>query len=147
MEALRGQVQWEAESPTTGLLEPLPGTSDLRFFPFVDGGATQALQRLAKKAGIPPLTLHDLRRTFATRAATGELTGQSMPLLHLTRIMGHSSPTITAKYYVYLQDAELIRQMTNQEPITVDGPTITPPVARESHKSDDENEAREESQS
>jgi integrase len=132
MAALRGQVQWEQKSLTTGLLEPLPGLSDVRFFPFVDGGATQALQRLAKKAGIPPLTLHDLRRTFATRAATGELTGQSMPLLHLTRIMGHSSPTITAKYYVYLQDAELIRQMRDQEPITMDGPTTRAISARES---------------
>lgn len=136
MEALRGQVGWERENATTGLLEALPGMSDVRFFPLSEGYALSRIRKLCEDVGIPRLTLHDLRRTFATRAATGELTGVSMPLLHLTRIMGHSSPTITAKYYIYLQENELIKQMQNQAPITMDGPgpTLVQPPAAEPEK-------------
>lgn len=43
------------------------------------------------------ITLHDLRRTFATRCAE-----EQMPIETLAEILGHSSIATTAKYYVHL---------------------------------------------
>lgn len=57
-----------------------------------------ALQRACKKLKIPPLTLHDLRRTFGTRCA------EKMPMPRLAKIMGHSAITTTAQFYVHLDE-------------------------------------------
>jgi len=56
----------------------------------------------AKRAKIPPLCVHDLRRTFGTRCAVA-----GMPLPQLQKIMGHASAEMTMRYYVHVQEAEL----------------------------------------
>jgi len=64
------------------------------------------LQAAAKRAGIPPLCMHDLRRTFGTRCAVA-----GMPLPQLQRIMGHHSAEVTMKYYVHLQRDDLSKAL------------------------------------
>ena len=66
----------------------------------------KALQGAAARAGVPPLCVHDLRRTFATRAAM-----EGMPMAQLAAILGHSSLETTKRYYVFAQTADLIRGM------------------------------------
>lgn len=72
-----------------------------------------ALQRACKKAGIPPLTLHDLRRTFGTRCA------EKLPMPRLAKIMGHSAIATTAKFYVHLDEipgSELLERVNLLDP-------------------------------
>jgi integrase len=54
------------------------------------------LQRAAEKAGIDIITLHDLRRTFATRCIEG-----GMRLEDLSEILGHAGVAVTAHHYVH----------------------------------------------
>lgn len=137
-EALRAQVAFEEQNAPQGAWTPVAGMENIRFFSLSAFHVTESVGKAAEAAGLPGLTLHDLRRTFATRCATGELTGMSIPLLHLTRIMGHSNPSITARYYVYLNDAELIRQMKDQiqqplEDASLKEDLLEPGVAPEEH--------------
>ncbi len=60
------------------------------------------VQAAAKRVGIPPLCMHDLRRTFGTRCAVA-----GMPLPQLQRIMGHHSAEVTMRYYVHVQRHDL----------------------------------------
>jgi integrase len=60
----------------------------------------------AKRAKIPPLCVHDLRRAFVTRCAVA-----GMPLPQLQKIMGHASAEMTMRYYVHVQEAELQRAL------------------------------------
>jgi integrase len=60
----------------------------------------EALHRACRKRKIPPLTLHDLRRTFGTRCA------EKIPMPRLAKMMGHSAITTTAQYYVHLDEID-----------------------------------------
>lgn len=53
----------------------------------------QLLARRAQQAGIVPLRWHDLRRTLA-----GDLLDQGADVVTVGRILGHASPTTTARY-------------------------------------------------
>jgi integrase len=66
---------------------------------------TDMIPRLVKKAGIPHCTLHDLRKTFCTFLAAG-----GTDALAAQKLAGHSSPAVTAKYYVALTSATLKAQ-------------------------------------
>lgn len=48
-----------------------------------------------KKIGVPDHTFHSFRHTFATN-----LCRAGVPLEQCSKLLGHSSPTVTAKYYV-----------------------------------------------
>ena len=65
-----------------------------------------------KQAGVPPLTIHDLRHTYASlaRAAGAELR-------FVQRTLGHSSPVVTANIYSDLYDSELNSVATNLDRI------------------------------
>lgn len=55
---------------------------------------SRAFRRVLMTAGIEGLWLHDLRRTFASLAATG------VPLTDVSRVLGHSSTQVTERYVV-----------------------------------------------
>ena len=56
--------------------------------------ASGAFARAVKAAGVPHLTLHGLRHTFATLGLES-----GVDTLYLSEILGHSSPAITAAIY------------------------------------------------
>ena len=49
--------------------------------------------------GLPPLTFHGLRHTFATVASS-----QGVPLFDIGKVLGHSTPTTTGRIYTHLTD-------------------------------------------
>ena len=53
-----------------------------------------AFRRLVAEAKLPPITLHDLRHSFATIALHA-----GVDVLYVAEVLGHSSPTITASIY------------------------------------------------
>lgn len=60
-------------------------------------------KKLIKKAGLnEALNFHALRSTFATW-----LIQKQVPLLTVSKLLGHSSPTITAKHYAFLLNSDL----------------------------------------
>jgi integrase len=66
----------------------------------------KTLAAAARRAGVPPFCVHDLRRTFATRAASA---GYPMPMLK--DVLGHSLMETTSAYYVHADRAERGRQL------------------------------------
>lgn len=63
---------------------------------------TREFLGLLKRAMVPRKRFHDLRATFGTRMAEAGLA-----LTEVQRLMRHSSPAITAAYYVSHDEAEL----------------------------------------
>jgi len=69
---------------------------------YIEGGnIRKRLKRLLKKLGIEPTSFHALRHSFCTLLAE-----QGVPLKTASMLMGHSSISITAKYYTHVDDAE-----------------------------------------
>lgn len=62
-----------------------------------------ALKRLCKRLGIEPRGYHTFRHTYATRLAK-----QGVPITIVSKLLGHTSISDTAKYYVDV-DAEMRR--------------------------------------
>jgi integrase len=61
----------------------------------------KTLASAGKRVGLAPFCVHDLRRTFATRAASA---GYPMPMLK--DVLGHASMETTSAYYVHVDRAE-----------------------------------------
>ena len=63
----------------------------------------ETLKKEGKDVGkfVNDITLHTLRRTFATHLA------EFLPLLDISFLMGHSSINVTEKYYIYQDKAHL----------------------------------------
>ena len=61
------------------------------------------LARAAKRLGIPHLSPHTLRHTFATRflQAGGDI-------YVLSKLLGHSSVSVTERHYAHVVDADII---------------------------------------
>lgn len=53
--------------------------------------------RAIRKAGLERFPYYSWRHTFGTRCAESGMDGHT-----LTRLMGHSSPRITEKYYIHV---------------------------------------------
>ena len=68
--------------------------------------------KLLKKAGIRCVNFHALRHTFATIAAS-----KNMQISTLSRILGHSTPTITLQIYVHAVDEQDRIEMAKIESI------------------------------
>jgi integrase len=63
-------------------------------------GLRHVLDRLARRAEIPRLSVHGLRHTFATIA----LVEQRIPVAVVSRWLGHASPSITLSVYAHVLD-------------------------------------------
>lgn len=50
-------------------------------------------------SGLPPLTLHGLRHTFASVA-----NAQGIPLFEIGKVLGHSTPSTTGMIYTHMFD-------------------------------------------
>ena len=95
---LRAETVDALTAQAIGLREP-----SWCYWPLTRQSAWVTLKRACKSRGITPtISVHDLRRTFGTRAAEG-----GMLLSHLQKIMGHKSPLVTAKYYVHLEQKSI----------------------------------------
>ena len=66
----------------------------------------KALKKIAKKAGLPPISMHVLRHTFATRCAEANMRPK-VPQL----IMGHSDISITMNIYAHVVKGEEQKEM------------------------------------
>jgi integrase len=55
--------------------------------------------RFIRANGLPPITLHGLRHTFATVASA-----QGAPLFDIGKALGHSTPATTGRIYTHLSD-------------------------------------------
>lgn len=56
-------------------------------------GIYRIIKRLAARAGLPPMSPHDLRRTVA-----GDMLDNGTDLVTVQKILGHASPTTTGRY-------------------------------------------------
>ena len=61
-----------------------------------------AFRRRVKAAGLPVLTLHGLRHTFATLGLEA-----GVDTLYVSELLGHSSPAITMQVYQHTRDERL----------------------------------------
>lgn len=78
-------------------------TDERRYWLMGTTAPLQALTKACELIEIPPVTVHDLRRTFGTRCAK-----QGMYPKHLQEIMGHKNIQITMRYYVHLDHLDLL---------------------------------------
>ena len=72
---------------------------DTRSQPWHPNSLTTTFTRFAAACGLPPITLHGLRHTFASMASHARV-----PLYQISRAMGHSSPATTQRIYTHLFD-------------------------------------------
>lgn len=67
--------------------------------PFHGTEIVQHFKRVMKKLGLPPIRFHDLRHTAATLMLM-----RGVPLVTVSKILGHSTPAITATIYAHTLD-------------------------------------------
>lgn len=83
-------------------LDRLPQTGPALFPQASPSGLRNALLRLCRRAGLPPVSVHDLRATHATLLAA-----LGLEVRVLQHRLGHSDPRVTIKHYSrLLRDAE-----------------------------------------
>lgn len=70
-------------------------------------GLKSGFRRAREAAGMPGVTFHDLRRSCGTLLAQ-----HGVPLHVISRILGHSSTTVTEKVYAHLQVEQLREGMS-----------------------------------
>ena len=80
--------------PDTGLV-----AVDDQGVPYSPNAVSLAFTRFIRKNGLPKITLHGLRHTFATVASA-----QGAPLFDIGKALGHSTPTTTGRIYTHLLD-------------------------------------------
>ncbi len=67
--------------------------------PYPPNAVSLAFSRFIQKHGLPKITLHGLRHTFATVASA-----QGAPLFDIGKALGHSTPATTGRIYTHLLD-------------------------------------------
>lgn len=75
---------------------------ELRIFTYAPHSLVNAFKRRVDALNLPALTIHDLRRTFATRAAE-----DGVPMRVLQKILGHSDISMTAKFYTNVDEHKI----------------------------------------
>lgn len=68
---------------------------------------TIAFSQVVRREGLPRITLHGLRHTFATIASA-----QGAPLFDIGKALGHSTPATTGKIYTHLLDQNHAHTLT-----------------------------------
>lgn len=96
--------EWERHRQrTAGTWEPLRDDSlvlvDRHGLPWSPNALSLAFTRFIRRHGLPKITLHGLRHTFATVASA-----QGAPLFDIGKALGHSSPATTGRIYTHLLD-------------------------------------------
>lgn len=86
--------------------------------------------KVLKKTQLSPLTIHDLRHTYASLARKS-----GADLRYVQKTMGHSTPTVTANIYSDLYADELDQVATNLDQLHTTG-TQTPKTGQEPDESD-----------
>ena len=82
------------EWPDTGLV-----LVDRTGQPYSPNNISLAFMRFIRKKGLPDISLHGLRHTFATVASA-----QGVPLFEIGKALGHSTPATTGRIYTHLLD-------------------------------------------
>lgn len=72
---------------------------DHKGLPYSPNALSLAFTRFVKKNGLPRVTLHGLRHSFATVASF-----QGVPLFDIGKALGHATPATTGKIYTHLVD-------------------------------------------
>ena len=100
--------RYRSENPAAGTelpkvrvkpIQPLSFDQACALLETVAGHCWAPLYRLALNLGLPTIRFHDLRHTCATL-----LLVDRVPLITVSKILGHSSPAVTAKIYVHALD-------------------------------------------
>ena len=63
--------------------------------------ASELFTKFIKDNGLPPITLHGLRHSFASIA-----NAKGIPMYDIGRALGHSTPATTSRIYTHLLDAD-----------------------------------------
>lgn len=66
-------------------------------------GLKSGFRRAREAAGLPHVTFHDLRRTCGTMMVQAKV-----DLYVVSKVLGHSSPAVTAKHYAHLQTDRML---------------------------------------
>lgn len=97
------QERWRQDAYARSLGPRWPDTGlvvvNHRGYPPSPNALSLAFSRFVQKNGLPHLTLHGLRHTFATVASE-----QGAPLFEIGKALGHSTPATTGKIYTHLVD-------------------------------------------
>lgn len=72
---------------------------DSRGNPWHPNCLTTTFTQFVAACGLPPITLHGLRHTFASMASNARV-----PMYQISKAMGHSSPATTQRIYTHLFD-------------------------------------------
>jgi integrase len=63
-------------------------------------------RRIVRDAGLPPLTLHGLRHTWASVALD-----EGVDVLYVAEVLGHSSPAITQSIYQHARPERTVESV------------------------------------
>jgi len=73
-------------------------------------GLRSSLGRILKRAGLPHMSLHALRHTYATNALNSGVAAQNV-----ARLLGHKDGATTLKYYAHYINTEALAQLKELE--------------------------------
>lgn len=73
-------------------------------------GMRSAMQRILKRAGLPYITIHALRHTYATTALNSGVAAQNV-----AKVLGHKDSATTLKLYAHYIGAEALAQLDKLE--------------------------------
>lgn len=92
-------VRWERLRENVPCGPDDPVVLNCRKRPWHPNILSTTFSNFVESRGLPPITLHGLRHTFASVASSARV-----PLYEISRALGHSSPTTTQRIYTHLFD-------------------------------------------
>lgn len=95
----RGRCEERCAARGVPFREDLCVAVDGRGRPWSPDELTREFSVLVERSGLPKVTLHGLRHTFASVANDARV-----PMLEISKTLGHSDPSITARVYTHMFD-------------------------------------------